>query len=1709
MKHFTKALSLTIALFMCAGCTGGIAGGRGTSTAELYESTPPLKLTAIKNAGTLDESTPYSNDEADAASIKTASEGAVLLKNDGDALPLVPTDTIAVFGSRQIWEKTYSTYGFYLAGAGSGTVYGTPRMSPIDALKQKAAAGKFNLYEAISNNYKANPTTYVPTADDIAAAKAAGVNKAVYIISRLEGEAGTEESFLGKTGVPDNAIAKGEWYLSSEEETMMKLLHASFDKVIVVTNTGNLMDTSWVKYGINGEQVADSVLFAWYGGLRAPEALASLLSGDTYPSGKLTQTAAKDISDYPSTADFYRAEYTNYTEDIFVGYRYFETFDPNHEKVNYEFGYGLSYTTFDISDIAYTSDTQNITVTARVTNTGDTAGKEVVQVYFSAPQMGVGDARLSKPAKELAGFVKTSELSAGESEVVTVSFAVSDMASYDDTGVTSAPSAWVLEKGSYDVYVGNSVKNVTKAGTYDVPEFTVVEQLESHLGPYKLPQRLLADGTYETLAQRDYPAETYNDPIFDPEYGEPISGNVLIECENYDKNLSSSTISFESSSGGTLCTIPATMKADGTTDFDYASATFNSYSEKNLCWMHVDVRQAVYPVNIAEAGSYKLRIRASSKFAHTDFLGLYINGVKQDVHFNFPKTTSTSYFAFVDAYYPEEQSITLPKGKTIITLENQKIGFPNIDCVEFIRIEEEEEPPAERTILKIEGESYDETLSHASIGSESMNSTAKLYTTPVKAMSDGSISFDCASELAASRYTAYSGINLSKIANTGGYYAVYKVNIEKAGTYNLGMRASRSSVNAINFMKFYVNDVLQEHTYNFPKTGEAGVYFNFADVVYPFPITLPQGEVTLKFENISSFPNTDYFTLTEADPVVSVTVEGEDFANFPDEIAGDEIVSYSKTARGEEFKYGPQLASSYIFTDDTKTVVNYDGSVWADYDVSTGICLSDFNNSGTAVGYSVTVPESGIYELEMTAARPTSPCMDCFDMVVNGKRIQFNVNFPQTAGNEIYFKFITTDFDGEVTIPLVAGDNKVSFILTSANGRFPQLDKFRLTKIADYTPVDEEEPQDDSLSWVKEGDEAAVYDDVVTFEDVRLGIHTLDELVAQMNVEELASFTVRTTSSRSAQGSGVGGKPTTGAKFGIPVADTFDGPTGPTAASGSFGFPSGTCLASSWNIDLAADFGTVVGKYCKKDGGIHFWLAPGINIQRNPLCGRNFEYYSEDPLISGLMASATTEKVQRYGVAVAAKHFAANNKETARGSNDSRVSERALREIYLKGFEMLVKYTKPISLMTAYNKINGCYCSENSELMREIARNEWGFDGMFMTDWGGVVNFKNIIAGENIRMGSEKANDYSSIIGHYRGGNLTRDMLEENAKYVINALVRINIAPAAMADDSLKQSFTHALSGTESVTVEAEEYSRAYKSTTTESREGASGGKNLGSFDKKDSDGNYLSFAEYIVTVDSDTRMNLAIGLSSYAASCKVKISVDGSSTDLQFADGVTQTGDWAAFKTVPLEGVITLAEGTHKIKVTPTFESFNFDTLVFTPMVNNATLSVVTARDYGEDNSYPKYTAAEYGGESGSGMRISIYNDENILVKTILENEAASYVNDGGKTSAVFEMPLNKGKYSVKIEKNGYISEIVSLTLATDDEEVNRTVTLIPGDIKGSFDDFCGDGKVDIEDFIRILRGFDTVGTEFLKHCVDINEDGFVTVEDLSLVKTSFAGGN
>lgn len=442
-----------------------------------------------------------------------AGEGMVLLKNEGNALPLKKGVKIALFGK--------SSVAYIKGGGGSGDVHCEYVRNIYDGFEIKQQEEKVQINadvyayykdfifresikgrELIGGNAAAEPVLPAELVEN--AAKESDI--AIVTIGRFSWEGGDRKE-------------ENDFYLTKEENELIQAVTSAFSKTVLVLDVGGMVDSS---YFIDNPKIP-AVLLAWQAGIEGGLAIADILCGDVNPSGKLVDTFAKTFADYPSSEHFDDSDvYVEYFEDIYVGYRYFETVPGAAEKVNYPFGYGLSYTTFAMSDISVREENGKINAEVTVTNTGDYAGKQVVQLYYSAPQ-GI----LGKPAKELAAFAKTKLLECGEAQKLTLSFAVSDMASYDDLGKI-AKAAYVLEKGEYSFHIGSSVRDTVKADfVYTVIENTVTEQLVNRCTPCQLSRRMLSDGTYEELPLKDV--------IFNYEPNEPITAKApenIVKFEN-------------------------------------------------------------------------------------------------------------------------------------------------------------------------------------------------------------------------------------------------------------------------------------------------------------------------------------------------------------------------------------------------------------------------------------------------------------------------------------------------------------------------------------------------------------------------------------------------------------------------------------------------------------------------------------------------------------------------------------------------------------------------------------------------------------------------------------------------------------------------------------------------------------------------------------------------------------------------------------------------------------------------------------------------------------------------------------------------------------------------------------------------------------------------------------------------------------------------
>lgn len=397
---------------------------------------------------------------------EAAAEGIVMLKNDDHLLPLSKGMKVAIFGRSQ--------FHYYKSGTGSGgmvnTRYVTGILEALEAEKCFVVNPRVKeVYESwieehpfeVGDGWAKEPwfQEEMPFKPGFVEAASEDSDAAIVVIGRTAGED------------QDNKAEEGSYLLTKTELNMISDVCRVFKHTIVLLNVGNIIDMKWVE-----ESNPSSVLYVWQGGQEGGSGIADVLSGKVTPSGRLTDTIARNIEDYPSTVNYGDDKLNFYAEDIYVGYRYFETFAK--EKVLYPFGFGMSYTSFErkLKKLEETKD--RVDVLVEVTNTGKYMGKEVVQVYCEAPQ-----GRLGKPSRVLCGFTKTQSLGPEESVVVKISCPKYLFSSYDDSGVTGHRCSYVLEAGSYSIYIGGDVRQAEYAGSIDVAELIVIEALKEAMAP--------------------------------------------------------------------------------------------------------------------------------------------------------------------------------------------------------------------------------------------------------------------------------------------------------------------------------------------------------------------------------------------------------------------------------------------------------------------------------------------------------------------------------------------------------------------------------------------------------------------------------------------------------------------------------------------------------------------------------------------------------------------------------------------------------------------------------------------------------------------------------------------------------------------------------------------------------------------------------------------------------------------------------------------------------------------------------------------------------------------------------------------------------------------------------------------------------------------------------------------------------------------------
>lgn len=397
---------------------------------------------------------------------QAAAEGMVLLKNVDSALPIVAGEKIVLLGRGQ-FNTVYS-------GTGSGGLVNPPYQVSINQALSETYDLEYSSQEDYEEFIEANPyqtglgwakepfsQKEMPITSEQMQNYAVDQTHAIYIISRTSGED------------KDNRPSPGSYYLDEAEIENLRLARENFSKLTIVLNTGSIIDMSIIE-----EINPDAILYMWQGGSETGSALADILTGTVNPSGHLVDTIAKNLQAYPSHKNYGGHHENIYEEDIFVGYRYFETFVK--EDVLYPFGFGLSYTNFSIEDVVANYQNNKISISSKLLNTGDITGKGVLQVYLEAPQ-----GKLGKATRTLIDFSKSQELNAGDCEIMKFIIPEYLYASYDDSGITGHKTSYVLEAGTYKVYLGFDVRSAEEVLSFEINELKVIETLSEAMSPFK------------------------------------------------------------------------------------------------------------------------------------------------------------------------------------------------------------------------------------------------------------------------------------------------------------------------------------------------------------------------------------------------------------------------------------------------------------------------------------------------------------------------------------------------------------------------------------------------------------------------------------------------------------------------------------------------------------------------------------------------------------------------------------------------------------------------------------------------------------------------------------------------------------------------------------------------------------------------------------------------------------------------------------------------------------------------------------------------------------------------------------------------------------------------------------------------------------------------------------------------------------------------
>ena len=613
----------------------------------------------------------------------------------------------------------------------------------------------------------------------------------------------------------------------------------------------------------------------------------------------------------------------------------------------------------------------------------------------------------------------------------------------------------------------------------------------------------------------------------------------------------------------------------------------------------------------------------------------------------------------------------------------------------------------------------------------------------------------------------------------------------------------------------------------------------------------------------------------------------------------------------------------------------------------------------------------------------------------------------------------------------------------------------------------------------------------------------MDDFLAQLSDDQLCNLLGGQSNTGVANTGGMGNL----MEYGIPNAMTADGPQGIRIGTTCTAWPISTLLASTWDVDLVEQVGKAAAIEAHNNG-IDIWLAPGMNIHRDPLCGRNFEYYSEDPLITGKMAAAITKGCQSEGVSITLKHFTTNNKETNRNSSDSRVSERALREIYLKGFEIAVKEAQPWSIMTSYNFLNGIETSENKELLTNITRGEWGYEGIFMTDWGNNSNHaREVLAGNDVKMPSGSPATLKSALDK---GILKRSDLEACAERLMNLIMKVNIfkdkildpPTVAIGDDTCFKAAENII------------WSQTARGENTSDEDG---GKDLGYCDEG-------AWTQYQISVAKSGTYSLSARSASNAGGGAFDVLVDGAKIASFKA---VNTGGWQKWTTLEAQE-IRLEAGIHTLRIEFTESGSNLNWLHFTRQITQQDLDLQSLQRVASVAEELLTDHAEkYTKDSAQALQAAIAHAREIEAK---ENPADKELKQAyedlvdaivglkmrGKKSALEamiakadEILASDNRY-VTATIEGLTEELQQAKAVNEQEdalqnEINEAVRSLTIKVAEArlLGDVDGDGQITTKDSVSLLRAAAEIeglsGQDAAS--ADVNGDGMVDTTDAVVI--------